>query len=77
MMPKGHFQNGAFVEDTATTDELATAAFQATAAFYDRWNSEHPPNRVVWVQSNTGFLIACTPDPKYAEQLKKFIGTLK
>jgi hypothetical protein len=73
----GHFERGAFVPESSL-DDLANAALTAMYAYFLKYNELHPPGfGTVWLQSDTGFLIACTPDKKYADRLKRVIGGLK
>jgi len=73
----GHFENGIFIEQSEI-EKLGDAMLTASYAHFQKYNELNPPaHGVVWLQSDTGFLVVCTPDPKYVEQLKKFVGRLK
>jgi hypothetical protein len=73
----GHFEKGVFIEESEI-NTLANAMLTASYMHFQKWNELHPPGRgVVWLQSDTGFMVVCTPDPKYADQLKRFLMRLK
>lgn len=61
-----------------SVDDLAQEALTAMHAYFLKYNELHPPGfGTVWLQSEGGFLIVCTPDKKYADRLKRVIGGLK
>lgn len=73
----GHFEKGMYVEGTGADVRIENSLLNAGLQYYKKFNSEHPPAGVVWLESTTGLLVVCTPDPKYGRQLKRLIGRLK
>lgn len=74
----GHFENGVWVEEDNTDAAIANRALNDGMLYFQNWNAKTSQQcGVVWVQATDGTLVVCTPDPKYAEQLKRFIGRLK
>ena len=80
------FVGGAYVEvpDQPATppcsilDKLADKMLLAAYDHFIEYNQTHPPAcGVVWRQSQGGVMVVTTCDPKYADQLKRFVGRLK
>jgi hypothetical protein len=74
----GHFENGVWVEEDNTDAAIAANALNAGMQYFRNWNTKNSQQAgVVWAQATDGTLVVCTPDPKYAEKLKRFVGRLK
>ena len=74
----GYFKQGIWIETIEEDNTLLNKVFTNTYSYFEEFNRNNKSNcGVVWMTSNTGFLVVCTPIPEYAEKIRRFVERLK